>query len=265
MNELQLILGITRNLPRIKGSGAIANKILIPFYNRKKRKKTIHNVMEFKMKLDPNECTDSAVLFYPQLSDYKELESLSRLIKPTDTLVDLGSNIGFYSLALSKMVPDGEVYAIEADPYNFSRLTENLSLNPDIENIKPLNIGISDKREVLTLGINDEGNRGGNSFLKKNSPVTVDVQCDSLNQVLNDNGVSNIGFLKIDIEGFEYKVLHHYFKNSSSDLYPRLILAEHNKSIKEVNLNELIDLFKNNGYRIIKDFGLNKLWQYHED
>jgi hypothetical protein len=161
--ELRLILKLTRNLPKIKGSGVLAN-IIKDFYNRKKRTPIFSYILDFQMKLDPAECVDGGILFYPQLYDYQEISFIRNRLTKGDIFLDIGANIGFYTLAASKIVGgDGRIISVEADPYNYEKLCENIALNK-CQNIISCNVGVSDKKEQLRLGLSLNGNRGGIVF-----------------------------------------------------------------------------------------------------
>jgi predicted methyltransferase len=67
-------------------------------------------------------------------------------LRPGDTFVDLGANIGYYSLLASRLVSEkGRVYAIEGSPSIFERLTENVALNK-MTNITAIHAIVSDKQ-----------------------------------------------------------------------------------------------------------------------
>lgn len=253
--ELKFILLITRHLPRIKGAGFIAN-LFRKIYLRKRRESIIFDVYNFKMQLDPNECVDSALLFYPQLYDRDELLLLKKYLKPTDCFLDIGSNIGIYSLVASRIVSNnGSVFAFEADPFNYLKMLTNIKLN-NIDNINAHNLGVSDKHETLSLGICKTGNRGGNSFLLS-LDEGVDVECFSLNELVKANSIKKISGMKIDIEGYEYKVLKKYFEETENALYPGFIVTEFHPSIVDTAGGNVITLLKSNGYNLVWSHDIN--------
>jgi FkbM family methyltransferase len=254
--ELALILGVTRNLPRIKGAGVLAN-VLIRFYLRKSREPITIEVLGFRMRLDPSECVDANVLFYPQLYDHTEIRFLQKLLRPGDCFLDLGANIGFYSLCASRSVgASGAVIAVEADPVNYEKLSFNLRLN-SANNVNALCVGVSDKRETLRLGLNTTGNRGGNSFLSKEPTESVLVDCRSLAELLELNGVREVSGAKFDIEGFEFRVLRQFFADVDRSFYPKFIIIEQNDSFIEKAGGNSVKLLMRNGYRILWSSGVN--------
>lgn len=221
--ELALLLLFTRNLPKIKGAGRLAN-VLKNFYLRKKRDSILIDVLGFKMELNPGESvSNNSCLFMPQLYDYKEMGFIKENLKEGDVFIDAGAHIGFYSLIASKRVGEsGVVLAIEADSSMYKKLNRNIKLN-SIKNIKTFLKGLSNEKGVLTLNINNN-NRGASSFLNRaKSSTTVKVDTLPLLDIIRDQGITKVKGIKIDIEGYEYKVLKGFFSSiEDSSVLPEL-------------------------------------------
>lgn len=246
--ELSLMTLLTRRLPRVRGAGVLANG-LWRVYKRKPREKVISNVLGFEMQLDPRETVDAGLLFYPQLYDYHEIDFIRENLEDGDTFVDGGAHIGFYSLVASQCVGRaGRVIAVEAEPVNYSRLCLNLEMN-EVRNVLPLEMGIAAKRETLSFGVSSSGNRGGSSFLKEHEGG-FDVQCCSLLNILEDNDVSRVKGIKLDLEGFEYRVLRSFFSEAPETLYPEFITLEFNSNRIEMAGGNAIELLEQSGYRV---------------
>ena len=261
--ELKILRFISTNLPPIRGMGLIPIKLLVPFYNRIHRDKVIANFKGKIMELDPTECIDRALLFYPQLVDRKELEFLEKHLKTDSIFVDIGANVGMYSLVAANHIRTGKIIAIEADHFNFQRLLKNIFLN-SIQNIVAINKGVSDKSEILKLYLNERGNRSGNSFLDVEPGLrqTISVECETLSTVLKECNIQNIDIMKIDIEGFEYKVLNNFFLEAFVDLYPTYIITEYHEGLKDLAGGSVIDLLINVGYKIIYKEDINYILEF---
>jgi FkbM family methyltransferase len=254
--ELKLIILIGRYLPRLPHITALINRLLKPWYLRKNREEVIVDVLGFKMKLEPSECVDGGLLFYPHLYEHDEVNFLKKHLKPGDVFFDAGANIGFYSLIASKLVgTDGIVLAVEADPYNCVKLNFNLKLN-NIVNVRVLNIGLSDKKETLRLGLNTIGNRGGNSFLSQNTEG-VDVVCYPIAYLLDTYKISKISAAKFDIEGFEFRVLKNFFSEVDFRCYPNYVIIEHHPQGVVKAGGDTIELLKSKGYKTYGHYGDN--------
>lgn len=255
--ELKLMLFFTRNLPRVRGAGWVANRIK-EIYNRKPRSCEKINVLGFEVALEPAECVDGALLFYPQLYDYNEMLFLKNNLNEGDVFLDAGANIGIYSLVASKLVgSSGSVVAVEADEYNANKLSENLRLN-NIDNVDIVRVGLSDKVEHLVMHQNLNGNRGGNTLLGNGHEGPL-VTCKPLNDVLVSHGVERLDGMKMDIEGFEEKVLKSFFQQSESSLWPKFIIIEINQHYK--TSEEIDALLRLHGYDLALKLGLNMIYR----
>lgn len=119
-------------------------------------------------------------------------------IKPGSTVLDIGANIGFFSVVLSSIVgSSGRVYSFEP-------VASNLEiLNYNIANLVDANVTIVDKALGKTFGtISMQSERGnmGNSFV-------VDEHQGSIELVTLDSLELNPSFIKMDVQGFEHDVL----------------------------------------------------------
>lgn len=127
-------------------------------------------------------------------------EIFRRYLRPGDTVVDVGANIGYLSLIASKVVGGtGRVLAIEPHPKIFRFMCKNIALNR-AGNIQPLNCAIGDHESdaVLTDISADDQNA-----ITKGAGVSVPMR--SLDMLTK--GFNHIALLKIDVEGYERFVL----------------------------------------------------------
>lgn len=142
-----------------------------------------------------------------------EMNLLKRLVKPGMTVLDIGANVGMYSLAFSRRVGrKGMVYAFEPYPPVFRTLTENIRNSP-YPNIFPINQACSNVSGVSDFFVFPEGmdvfnslgassrNHGKIEALGKMRVKTVTLDDFSL-----EAGVKKIDLVKIDVEGAEEKV-----------------------------------------------------------
>ncbi len=129
-------------------------------------------------------------------------------IRDDDLIIDIGGNIGWYSLVLSyKNKP--LVLAFEPDIFNFSLLKKNVALNKK-DNIRIFNVALSDTPGKMTLYLYKKHNLGRHSFIRqRNSIGTAEVETIQLDNFLKDQGLTDkrIKLIKIDIEGYEYAAM----------------------------------------------------------
>ncbi|MBI1194380.1 MAG: FkbM family methyltransferase [Gammaproteobacteria bacterium] len=252
MDKVSLLQGITRRLPPVRGSGRIAD-LLIKLFGFGRGDKRLVDAYGFQFELEASECVDSKVIFYPQIYERREFQRLESLLRPGDVFVDIGSNVGIYSVLASRWVgPEGRVVAFEADPYNYRKLSRNIALN-EVGNITAVNMGVSDVVETAMLHVDTDGNRGGNSFLAQGGEGTVSVECMPLSDLLAREDLSAVQGVKIDVEGYEYKILKKFFEDIDRDDYPTFILFEY---VEAMSTGNVVELLKQHGYRVsnIKEF-----------
>jgi FkbM family methyltransferase len=133
------------------------------------------------------------------------------ILKEGDLAVDVGANMGYYTCLFSKCVGDsGDVVAFEPEFNNFESLSNNLSIN-QISNVKVVRKGLSDQKGLRRLYLTEQ-EFGNHSFAGKEDEFSghEDVEVDTLDGALPslvDLGEKKISLMKIDVEGFELKVL----------------------------------------------------------
>jgi len=121
------------------------------------------------------------------------------------TFVDVGANIGTYSLLASRIVgASGQVYAFEPCSRNIARLKENLALN-QITNVRVLTKALSSTSGSLDLfDRHDPGNSGTTSAIPFEGASKITVACTTFDEELAD---APIDLIKMDIEGWEDKAI----------------------------------------------------------
>lgn len=130
-------------------------------------------------------------------------------LKDQDDLnvIDLGANIGLFSLYASPIAE--KIYSVEPTPSHFSLLKELVELT-DKTNIEPLNLAVGLEDGEAEFFVHD-GNSTMNSFVKHTTnphgETSVLVQTKTLNSLIDSLGLDTVGFVKMDIEGFENQVI----------------------------------------------------------
>jgi FkbM family methyltransferase len=131
---------------------------------------------------------------------------MAALLAPGDVAVDVGANIGFFTLLASRRVGDaGEVFAFEPAPRPRQRLVENLRLNA-ARNVVVGEAAVCEREgeEAFYEGPPDRQGLSSLRVLEDASRVTR-VRAGRLDDLLG--GVRAVSLVKIDVEGAEYRVL----------------------------------------------------------
>ncbi len=126
-------------------------------------------------------------------------------LKPGDTLIDVGANIGCVTAAGSLAVgTSGRVFSIEPHPQTFRHLQKTVAIN-HFNNVTCLNIALG--AETATVNFTDERRKDDNNCVAMNAESGIKVPCRTLTSQVNKHSISRIAVMKIDVEGFEMHVL----------------------------------------------------------
>lgn len=183
------------------------------------------DVLGSQMYLDPGECVDNGLWFLPHLYDRSEREFVRREAN-TGVFLDVGANIGFWSLYLARHFVQSRIIAIEANPKTAELLRQNIARNT-YPNVEVVETGVGPEAGQFELYLNTTGNRGGDSFIPDSTRSTrIPVQVRRLSDIIRERGVDAIEFMKMDIEGVEEGVLAELFEHLSEAAWPRFICIE---------------------------------------
>ncbi|MGB5541472.1 MAG: FkbM family methyltransferase [Gammaproteobacteria bacterium] len=171
--------------------------------------------------------TDAKILFGSRNRDRIELEALRERVADGGIFIDIGANIGYYSL-FAAAFGAARIVAVEPNPLALERLVFNISANGYGERIKPLPVALGASTGQATLFIPEQGDMGGGRISDHEldgRQVTVPVR--PLATVLEELGIMRIDALKIDVEGMEDTVLFPFFDTAPRSLWPSMIIIEH--------------------------------------
>jgi len=153
-----------------------------------------------KLRIERNEVLRWSVygLFKTQFCYMKMLESNPFRNRSRSTILDVGANLGDFSIAISNKAK--KVIAIEPGRENFLTLCSNLSAN-SLKQVLPLNIAAHDSNENVSL----MGNGADLAVSSFNGGEHVGGR--TLDDVLRSCDIGYVDILKIDVQGHETKVL----------------------------------------------------------
>lgn len=215
-----------------------------------------------RMRLLPRgNLSEAKLLFSPQFFDPKELRWLTERMRAGATFVDVGANAGAYSFhMLSRFGRDIRIVAVEPDPEMRRRLAFNMATN-GVDNMEVCPVALSDRQGRATLMLK-EGQRGQNALAGGSAEILpgrreLEVEVDTLLDLLRSRGVTRIDALKMDIEGHEPVVLGHFFEHAPRELLPAAVIVE----VKADTAPAIAELFQKNGYRRVGVTGLNWMFE----
>jgi FkbM family methyltransferase len=138
-----------------------------------------------------------------------ELRVIGYLVKPGDSVIDIGANIGVYTKIFSELAgPDGHIYSIEPFPSTFEILCYNIK-KLRLDNVEPVNVAISDSQTVVAMALPHDPSGAEThyraSIVKNHADTrkeTTNVQAITIDsKFLKTPGT--ISFIKCDVEGHE--------------------------------------------------------------
>ncbi|MEZ5034373.1 MAG: FkbM family methyltransferase [Chitinophagaceae bacterium] len=154
-------------------------------------------------------------------------------------IIDCGANIGLSVIYLKKIAPEASIIAFEPDDKNFELLQKNIN-SFNFKNVTLKKEAVWVENTVLNF-LNDASM--SSKVDENNSPSSIKVQASRLKDLLK----KKIDFLKIDIEGAEYKVLCDIEEN----LYnvDKLFLEYHGKFHEQNELTHIFSILSKNGFK----------------
>lgn len=151
----------------------------------------------YRLTLDVSRSSAHRLLYLEGERFVPEQMVLRRLLFPGARVIDVGANIGYYTLLFARQVaPGGSILAIEPEPRNLEELRRNIEMNK-LENVTvlPIALGRHDGRVTVEAGMNGRVGPlidGGGG-----------VEIRRLDEIID----GPVDFIKVDVEGYESEVL----------------------------------------------------------
>jgi FkbM family methyltransferase len=142
---------------------------------------------------------------------------LKEFLRPGDAALDIGANVGLYTMLLASAVgPAGLVAACEPGNSNSRHLTENLELN-GLKNVRVFRKALGDRSGTATLYASTVIGNSNLSNSGKGDGAGEEVEIIEGDRLIATEGLPIPRAIKIDVEGFEYAVMHGLRETLKSD------------------------------------------------
>jgi len=170
----------------------------------------------------------------PALTEY-----LRHSLSAGDVFIDIGANIGYYTLLAAQLVgPTGRVFAIEASPSIFRVLEHHVTENC-ASNVTTVHAAVYRERAEMPVFLHAADNRGGTTIVKqvalgRHTALEAIVPAMPLSDIVPPADIVRARMIKIDVEGAEWPVVQGFI-----DLIPQL--SGHTEIFVEVNAEALRD------------------------
>ncbi|BAR98494.1 methyltransferase [Blastochloris viridis] len=262
------VIGLTRRIPDrwLYRRLAFALRRLVTF--RLAGRPLDVESMGARFRLYPfNNVCEKRILFTPQYFDAVERAALAAFADALAgegrevTFVDVGANIGGYSLFLAAHTAGrARLLAIEPQPVVFERLCFNISANPGC-GVKALSVAVADRDGPLTLFLAPR-NKGESSIkmvgFAPGEGSSVTVPAETLERILDSEGIDRVDAMKIDVEGAEDLVLVPFFQSTAPARWPAQLILANTPHLWHSDLHALLT---GHGYRLCGQSRRKRLYQ----
>jgi FkbM family methyltransferase len=184
-----------------------------------------------------------------------ELRFVGRYLQKGDIFMDVGANVGLFSVIAGRRVgSSGQVWAVEPSPTTRRTLVRNIEVN-NLSNVTVVPCGLSDAGGILTLRESVCGLDAFNSFaepLEKGVTQLTDVEVQTLDELASGQMKKAPSLIKIDVEGWETKVIRGGQSLLKRDDAPDLMVEFSNATLNAAgsSCGELEQLLRELGYKL---------------
>lgn len=155
-----------------------------------------------------------------ELWSRKIYDRLLSHIKPGSVVVDIGAQIGVFSIKAASCDQSVRVFSFEPFPQNFAMLTKNIELNKFEGRVIPFNQAVAASDGAATFYIHTHDS-GGGSIYPHGDPATIreiKVPTVTLAHIFEKNKITQCAFMKIDCEGAELDIV----RSAPRELFDRI-------------------------------------------
>lgn len=194
--------------------------------------------------------------------DEAYLNGMPLPVPPGGTVIDIGANIGAFSMFAIHKLAAGRVIAFEPDPVNFAHLSANAALAP-AGRLLPLASAIAEAEGEMTFHRGNDGGVSTSGSLLSTKGQKVTVKTTTLLDTFDRFGIDSCAFLKMDCEGAEYSILY----SAPDDVLRRIrqmVIEVHDQRQSPRTRADLKAHLVAKGFRL-KDGMHDLLWAWRED
>ncbi len=176
-------------------------------------------------------------------------------IENPGVIVDIGANIGVFSIYAATEAKDAAVYAFEPVQSNYDLLIQNIGNNALNDRIRAFKLGIASKAGTRKIRLSS---CTMHSLVDDDTArKTDDIDCITLADIIQENRLPKIDLLKMNCEGAEYEILY----ATGRDCFEKISdirLEYHNIDTNQKNVNYLESFLAGMGYRTSKILMISK-------
>jgi len=163
-----------------------------------------------------------------------------------DTVIDVGGHIGAFSVLAASRAVRGRVFSFEPYPESYGFLRFNVRLNK-LKNVRPVNLGVSGRKETRRLYVCKNGTCTNSAFLKQKN--SVEIRCITMADIFRKYKIRRCNFLKMDCEGSEYDILFNMPDNVLRKI-DKISMEYHDGMVKGCCHDDLKAFLESKGFRV---------------
>lgn len=200
----------------------------------------------------------------PKIED--DIFKIGMFIKKGATCIDIGANVGMYSVICSKYAgQNGKVLAFEPSTQTYRALYNVINGKiMSLSNVQLFNMALGDKDANVDLIFSYENNGRIMDPLTRIGNSQGNIKMTTLDRIITSLNIERVDFIKIDVEGFEFNVLKGAV-NVISKFHPLILMEVDNQwlerySSSSKNICNFLEQFaykpfvlKDNRFKIIED------------
>ena len=232
------------------------------------KKLTFPGGFSFFVQSDPGEAT----LIYNEIIAKDEYLQNGLSVEEARYVVDVGANIGVFTMSAKGKAPNAKVYAFEPIPETFHVLKRNVALleSPDVH-LYNVAIGAKDHGEItFTFFPNMPGNSTINPALKDDQKLVLEqllgkeataflyqtetrtVPVRTLSSMIREREITQVDYLKIDVEGAEISALDG-IEDAHWNIIKQIAIEAHTAQLRE----QVCEILSQHGFDVYTDLGLS--------
>jgi FkbM family methyltransferase len=173
------------------------------------------------------------------------IEHLYQVVTPGSWIIDIGANIGFFTIYFCRWVTNGgKVIAIEPEAYNYSQLEITLRKEKQTGIVETLAAAIDSQSGIAKLSINPL--HPGDHKLGADG---IEVPAISIDTLLANNNWPNVSLIKIDVQGAEMRVLEGARKTIDR-VHPAFFVEIDELALRkfDASVQDIFSFFSQSGY-----------------
>lgn len=215
-------------------------------------------VLDFDMYVDLDDHGISRQLWIEGIREHgavsaykKELLHLQEVLGAPLTILEAGSNIGYYTLMAYPILKEVRIFAVEPAPDNVQLLLQNIKLNGIEGKVDVTQGALSERTGKMRLFLSDQSNVHSMEY-SRSSRDYIDVPTWSIDDFLQRKGLEpkDVHVLRMDTEGHELSILLGAKRLLMSSTPLLCFIEFHDVLLKNGRIYKMISLLKEHGFRV---------------